>query len=130
MKQVLQGALNSYLLTYQAIVTAHSNPKYASLYEDMKAVVFLGTPHRGADLAAMLKLILVVSFSSRRFVEQLKPESDAIKYINENFAHRSKSFKLVSYFETENTGYGNVTTSSDMFFSNIVGHSFEENGGP
>jgi hypothetical protein len=67
--------------------------------------VFLGTPHRGSDLAGMLNLILDVSFGSRKFVQQLKPESDAIKSINESFSHRSKSFKLVSYFETENTGF-------------------------
>lgn len=64
----------------------------------------------------MLKRILLVSFSSRKFVKQLKPESDAIKSINQHFAYRSKSFKLVSYFETQNTGYGNVITSADFFF--------------
>jgi hypothetical protein len=53
----------------------------------------------------MLNLILDVSFGSRKFVQQLKPESDAIKSINENFSHRSKLFKLVSYFETQNTGF-------------------------
>jgi hypothetical protein len=98
----------------QAVVAAHRNPKYASLYQDIKAVVFLGTPHRGADLAGMLNLILAVSFSSRKFIQQLKPESDVIKSINENFAHRSKSLKLVSYFETQNTGF--VLTSSEVSF--------------
>jgi hypothetical protein len=87
--------------------------------------VFLGTPHRGADLAGMLNLILDVSFGSRKFVQQLKPESDAIKSINENFAHRSKSFKLVSYFETQNTGFAkNVITSESSEFSFLILHRF------
>jgi hypothetical protein len=69
----------------------------------MKAILFLGTPHRGADLAGILDLVLTVSFSSRSFVKQINPNSDAIKSINEAFIYRANSLKLVSFFETENT---------------------------
>jgi len=82
---------------------AYNNPDYASLHRDIKAVVFLGTPHRGADLARILNLILTVSFSSRSFVKQLNPNSDVIKSINSTFVHRANSLRLVSFFETENT---------------------------
>jgi hypothetical protein len=46
---------------------------------------------------------LTVSFSSRTFVKQLSPNSEAIKSINNNFVHRVSSLKLISFFETENT---------------------------
>jgi hypothetical protein len=48
----------------------------------MRAILFLGTPHRGADLAGIVDLALTVTFSSRDFVKQLNPNSDAIKSIN------------------------------------------------
>jgi hypothetical protein len=69
----------------------------------MKAILFLGTPHRGSDLAGIVDLALTVTFSSRDFVKQLNPNSDAIKSINSSFIHRANSLKLVSFFETENT---------------------------
>jgi hypothetical protein len=87
----------------KAIIEAYNNPDYALLHKDIKASVFLGTPHRGADLANTLNRILRVSFSSSSFVKQLKPNSDAIKSINNNFVHRARGLTLVSYFETQNT---------------------------
>ena len=65
--------------------------------------MFLGTPHRGADLAGILNLVLLASFSSRSFVKQLRPNSDAIASINNGFVHRVEPLKLISFFETENT---------------------------
>lgn len=87
----------------QAIIISHNNSAYSSIAKDIKAVVFLGTPHKGAGLASILKHILDVSFSSRKFVKALKPDSAAIEAINSNFVHRAKSLKLVSFFETVNT---------------------------
>ena len=74
------------------------------------AVVFLGTPHRGADLAGILNLILLASFSSRSFVKQLCPNSDAIAAINNAFVHRVEQLRLISFFETENTRLTGVYT--------------------
>jgi len=91
------------LFDRKAIIDAYNNPQYAELHKGIKAVVFLGTPHRGADLASILDAVLTVSFSSRTFVTQLKPNSEAIKSINHNFIHRVSSLKLVSFFETDNT---------------------------
>jgi protein SERAC1 len=84
-------------------VEAFNNPEYSSLHKSIAAVVFLGTPHQGADLAGMLNLVLLASFSSRRFVKQLGPNSDAIAAINDAFVHRVEPLKLISFFETENT---------------------------
>jgi hypothetical protein len=74
-------------------------------------VVFLGTPHGGADLAGILDLILTVSFSSRSFVKQLHPNSETIEAINNGFAHRAEKLKLLSFSETENTRFQGVNHS-------------------
>jgi pimeloyl-ACP methyl ester carboxylesterase len=87
----------------QAIIEAYNNGEYASLHKAIKGVVFLGTPHRGADLAGLLDLVLLASFSSRRFVKQLNPNSDAIAAINNAFTYRVEPLKLISFYETENT---------------------------
>jgi hypothetical protein len=85
------------------IIEAFNNPDYASLHKDIVAVVFLGTPHQGSDLARILDVILTASFSSRNFVEELHPNSDVLEAINHNFRHRVEKLKLISFFETENT---------------------------
>lgn len=65
--------------------------------------MFLGTPHPGTYLARILNLVLRASFSSRSFIKQLRPNSDAIAAINNGFVHRVEPLKLISFFETENT---------------------------
>lgn len=65
----------------------------------------MGTPHRGSDLAGILNLVLLASFSSRSFVTQLRPNSEAIAAINNGFVHRVEPLKLISFFETKNTRF-------------------------
>ena len=88
---------------WQAIVEAYNNERYTPLYNAIKGVVFLGTPHQGSDLAGSLDFVLFASFSSRPFVKQLNPNSDAIAAINNSFSHRVESLKLISFFETDST---------------------------
>jgi len=64
------------------------------------AVAFLGTPHRGADLADILKTLLNISFSESRFVRDLSPNSQSIKEINDAFGERSKQLELASFWES------------------------------
>jgi hypothetical protein len=62
--------------------------------------MFLGTPHRGADLAPLLSNLLSVSFSQKIFVEQLRENSELIQEINNQFRHRVQSLELVSFYES------------------------------
>jgi len=84
---------------------AYSNPEYTSLFKTIAGVIFMGTPHRGSDLAGILNLVLLASFSSRSFVTQLRPNSEAIAAINNGFVHRVEPLKLISFFETKNTRF-------------------------
>ena len=62
--------------------------------------MFLGTPHRGADMATLLKNILGATFSTRIYVNQLQRESETIQEINQAFLDRAVSLKLVSFYES------------------------------
>jgi hypothetical protein len=62
--------------------------------------MFLGTPHRGADLAVLLKAVLSVTFASQDFVNQLCPNSELVSEINDAFRDRAQQLDLSSYYES------------------------------
>jgi hypothetical protein len=64
------------------------------------ATAFLGTPHRGADLADVLKMLLNLSFSETGFVRDLSPNSQSIKEINDTFGERSDYLELALFWES------------------------------
>jgi len=66
----------------------------------VKGIIFLGTPHRGTDLAKLLGNILTATLSQRIFVDQLQRESEMIQEINHAFLERSVVLKLVSFYES------------------------------
>jgi hypothetical protein len=71
-------------------------------------MIFLGTPHRGADSAQMLNNILRASFShgSKAYVNDLAPDSGALQAINDEFRHVHQGLQLWSFFETVPTNLG------------------------
>jgi hypothetical protein len=73
---------------------------YAEVLRNVKGVIFLGTPHRSADLAKLLKTFLAATFSPRTYVDQLKPGSETIQEINRTFLDRSRSLELTSFHES------------------------------
>ena len=86
--------------SHKALIAAHNNEIYRQINKNTIGIVFLGTPHRGANLAAMLKALLEVAFSETRFVADLVPGSQIIKEINDAFADRSKTLQLASLWES------------------------------
>ena len=87
----------------QALITAHNVELYHQITKNTIAIAFLGTPHRGADLANVLKTLLNVSFSESKFVNDLLPDSQTIKEINDSFGERSKGLQLASFCESTGT---------------------------
>ena len=93
----------------QALIIAHNIESYHQIIQKTIAIIFLGTPHRGMHLN-LLKAILNVSFSRTKHIEDLSPESQSIKEINDMFPERSKRLKLASFWEStgiEITGVSN-----------------------
>ena len=94
----------------QALIVAYNNKIYRQINQNTIGIVFIGTPHRGADLARMLKLLLDITFSETRSVTDLVPGSQIIKEINDAFGDRAETLQLASFWESRGTAAG-VTLS-------------------
>ena len=94
----------------QALIVAYNNKIYRQINKNTIGIVFIGTPHRGADLARMLKLLLDITFSETRSVTDLVPGSQIIKEINDAFGDRATTLQLASFWESSGTTAG-VTLS-------------------
>lgn len=75
-------------------------------------MVFLATPHRGADIAVLLGNMLkaLVLHGEKPFVTDLEGNSISIPSINDEFRHYAHGLELLSFYETLKTNLG-VTSS-------------------
>ena len=118
-KQVLLSKDEMLILTFvQALITAHNNARYRQIKKNMIGIAFLGTPHRGADLAKLLSTLLDVSFAKRKFVKDLLPGSQIIKEINNAFADRAQTLQLASFSESTEMPFVGVS----IFFNFLLIH--------
>ena len=84
----------------RAYIMARQKEAHEALAQRIKAILFLATPHRGADLAQLLSKILNVSPGERPFVKDLHRNSLATQSINEEFPHFCQDLQLYSFYET------------------------------
>jgi pimeloyl-ACP methyl ester carboxylesterase len=96
---VLLGHSMGGLVIKKAYMLAHYDNK--SLADRIRALYFLGTPHRGSDSARMLKNILQVAASAPAFVTDLVRGSHALQSINDEFRQYSADVDLWSFYETQ-----------------------------
>jgi len=83
------------------LINAHNySQRYNHIIENIIGIIFLGTPHRGADLADVLKAVLTASFANGKFVMDLSSTSQTIKEINRLFKARAEELELVSFWES------------------------------
>ena len=88
----------------QAIIDAFNNSHPTRICENVRSILFMGTPHRGSDLATILANVLGVVFVKKVFVNQLKPNCETVTELNRLFSARTKTMELVSFFESTGTG--------------------------
>ena len=81
-------------------IMARQKEGYEQLAQRVKAILFLATPHRRADLAQLLTKVLNVSPGARPFVKDLHPNSLATQSINEEFPQFYQDLRLYSFYET------------------------------
>ena len=74
-----------------------------------KAVIFMGTPHRGADAASWasvaaraLGAIQVGTVAPIGFLSDLKKNSQALRHISQEFVERTSTLKITTFYETKN----------------------------
>lgn len=94
------------LVIKRAYIMARQKEEYAKLSQRVKAILFLATPHRGADLAQLLTKVLNMSPGARPFVKDLHRNSLATQSINEEFPQYCQDLRLYSFYETLPMAYG------------------------
>jgi hypothetical protein len=77
----------------KALIMAHNIERYRQISQNTIAIAFLGTPHRGVNLANLLKTILDVSFSEAKYIRDLLPDSQSIKNINDELETAPREWK-------------------------------------
>ena len=90
------------------ILTHERLGSYGDLLGCIKAVVFFGVPHHGADLAywatfasQILQITQLGFVTSTNFVTALQKNSPAFLHISEQFIERGDKLKIRSFYETE-----------------------------
>ena len=105
-----EGSLNrNSPLMSQAIIEAFNDSQYTHICENVKGILFMGTPYRGSDFAIILSNILGAIFVKKVCVDQLKPNCETVTDINRLFGARTKTMDLVSFFESTGTGRLGIT---------------------
>lgn len=82
----------------------------SSIGKRVHAILFLATPHRGADDAKLLSKILSIS-GSKPFLVDLQRNSYATQHINDDFPHVCQDLLLFSFYETLPTKYLAISSS-------------------
>jgi hypothetical protein len=85
------------------------NPHYTPIYEQTLAILFLGTPHRGTEKADLVATVAAVLNASevltrrptlrRDLITTLRTHSRYLEDISEAFAHRTRDFDIVTFYE-------------------------------
>ncbi|KAI1134032.1 WD40-repeat-containing domain protein [Hypoxylon sp. FL0543] len=84
----------------KAYILARQDPTCKDLADRVHSIFFLGTPHRGSDLAAILKRLSIIAWGSKPFVSDLMLDSSALRDINDTFRHYASDLRLWSFYET------------------------------
>ena len=97
------------LVFKKAVMQGHNDDEFKGLISQVKAVLFLSTPHRGTNLAETLNRILSVSIfnhTPKRYISELMQNSPFIEDINEEFRKHAPMLQIFSFYETLETAIG------------------------
>lgn len=94
---------------------AHRDRGQSDISDRIRAIVFLATPHKGSDYAALLNNILKVSgfagiSSSRGYIDDLTVGSKSTQLINEEFGTAIADLSIYSFYETLQSSIGVSST--------------------
>ena len=90
----------------KALIIAHERPDYRPILECVRGVVFMGTPHRGSELATLAKSlgnIINAAFLSKQvrsdLLDNLKKSSSTLAEVSKSCVYRLASIRIVSFYE-------------------------------
>ena len=98
------------LTRLQAMITAHENERFGEILKTTRAIIFMGTPHRGSDIACSLTpLIEAINFGLKYsggsaitgamradLIEFLERNSNILDEINESIIPRVRNKQIIS----------------------------------
>lgn len=99
-KLILVGHSMGGCVVKKAYILARQDTTCKALAERVHSMFFLGTPHRGSDLAGTLQSILMVAWGTKPFVNDLLPNCSTLTEINDTFRHYAADLRLWSFYET------------------------------
>ena len=80
----------------------------------VKAVIFMGTPHRGADVASWANLaarafraLHMNTATNTSLLSDLEGNSETLKQISQQFVERGSTIKMKTFYETRKLDYMN-----------------------
>jgi len=116
------------LVVKKAFNIGKHDKQYSELIANVHGIVFLATPHRGAQYAKMLNNILStapIGAPPKAYVAELDTQSSSLQDINEQFRTVCEDLRLASFFETKKTNVG-VTKLlvSIILFIFLIGSAF------
>src|SRR4051812_10979748 len=89
----------------------NNNDRYGPVLERIKACVFLGVPHRGADhmwwkrmSGRLVKTTTLGARGNIRFTESIERASDQWREIGKKFVHRTPELIIHSFYEMNKKG--------------------------
>ena len=97
----------------QALILAHERSRtYGSLLENAKAIVFMGTPHRGASAASwgdfFARALQALQINTNRnLLSDLQKNSEALWQISQQFVERASTLNIKTFYETRRSDYVN-----------------------
>jgi len=97
------------LVVKKAFNIGKHDKQYSELIAKVCGIVFLATPHRGAQYAKMLNKILFtapIGAPPKAYVAELDAQSSSLQDINEQFRTGCENLNLASFFETKKTNIG------------------------
>ncbi|KAI3528266.1 hypothetical protein CABS03_05843 [Colletotrichum abscissum] len=95
------------LVAKKAYLIATRDPNYETIGKRIHTMLFLGTPHRGADSASVARLVRQsAGYGSKAFLDDLIPGSGTLDQINDEFRHICHNINLWSFFESLPTSFG------------------------
>ena len=83
---------------------------YKEMVSQIKAIVFLSTPHRGCNSAGYLDTLLRTFNLSQGYIKDLVRNGPFLQNINHDFNNICRDLKLFSFYETAKTSIYGVNT--------------------
>ncbi|KAI0521675.1 WD40-repeat-containing domain protein [Xylaria bambusicola] len=101
---VLIGHSLGGLVIKKACILSKTNPDFGHIANRLHSFYFLGTPHRGSNLASTLNNLLRTAGTGRRaYVAGLETKSEMIRGLNDSFRVHYTGIHLHTFYETQPT---------------------------